>query len=71
MNDGNIRAYLTVEMNKIKDDIEILKTYIKSNEQSIDDHLKRIQNLKIHYTSLLNTAIAYGCDIEDDEQEEG
>ena len=52
-------------MKEIARDIQMYEGYIKGNETSIDDHLKMVDNLKVHYTSLLNTAIAYGYEVED------
>ena len=66
MNEANIRYYLTMELNKLRTEIEIKKNSIKSCERKIDDILQEIDNLKVHYTSLLNTAVAYGYKEEDD-----
>ena len=70
MNDGNIRYYLEQEMADLKSQIKFLKDNIEGYNRQIDDTLKTIQSLKIHYTSLLNTAIAYGYEVEEDEQDD-
>ena len=70
MNDGNIRYYLKQEMADLKAQIKFLKDNIEGYNRQIDDTLKTIQSLKIHYTSLLNTAIAYGYEVEEDEQDD-
>ena len=67
MNDGNIRYYLKWEMLDLRQQIEEKEAYIRGAENNIDDWHKRIKNLKVHYTSLLNTAIAYGYEVEEDE----
>ena len=69
MNDGNIKYYLETKMEELTEDIKRHEVYIKSSEECIDDNLKTIANLKVHYTSLLNTAIAYGHEVEEDEQD--
>ena len=70
MNDGNIRYYLEKELKNLAIKISIRNQDIRSWEKSIDDHLKEIANLKVHYTSLLNTALAYGLEREDIESED-
>ena len=70
MNDGNIRWYLTCRMQELERAIEQKESFIQGAERNIDDWHKEIQQLKIHYTSLLNTAIAYGYEVEEDEQED-
>lgn len=68
MNEANILHYLTEEMERLKDEIRGKISLIENCNRRIDDNMKRIQKLKVHYTSLLNTAIAYGY--EKDEQED-
>ena len=70
MNDGNIRHYLEYNMQEIDLEIKQKESYIKGAEDNIDDWLKSIKNLKVHFLSLLNTAIAYGHEVEEDEQED-
>ena len=65
MNDGNIRYYLQEQLRDISKKIEALQHINKIVEQNIDDRIKQIANLKVHYTSLLNTALAYGMDQEE------
>ena len=67
MNDGNIRFYLEREMAGIKTEIKILNDSIEGYSRNIDDAIKNITNLRVHYTSLLNTAIAYGHEVDEDE----
>ena len=67
MNDGNIRHYLKNEMAEIKAEIKRLSDNIEGNCRRIDDCHKSIGNLRVHYTSLLNTAIAYGHEVDEDE----
>ena len=70
MNDGNFRHYLQAEMADLKAEIKWLNDNIEGYSRSIDDTLKKINNLRVHYTSLLNTAIAYGHEVDEDEQED-
>ena len=70
MNDGNIRYYLEQQLRKLTMDISIRNQDIKGLERTIDDKLKEIANLKVHYTSLLNTALAYGLEREEIESED-
>ena len=69
MNDGNIRYYLESFMSGLKADMKQLSDEIEGAQRKIDDWTKELQMFKIHYTSLLNTAIAYGSGIEEDEQD--
>ena len=70
MNDGNIRHYLFAEMADLKAEIKRLNDSIEGYSRNIDDTIKEIKNLRVHYTSLLNTAIAYGHEVEENEQDE-
>ena len=65
MNDGNIRWYLKCRMEEIDREIKQREAFIKGAENNIDDWHKEINNLKVHYTSLLNTMIAYGDKVEE------
>ena len=65
MNDSNIRYYLEQELKRLTMNISIRNQDIRGFERQIDDKLKEIANLKVHYTSLLNTALAYGLDQEE------
>lgn len=62
MNDATIRYYLEQELKRLTINISVRQQDIKGFERQIDDKLKEIANLKVHYTSLLNTALAYGMD---------
>ena len=68
MNDGNIRHYLETEMADLKARIKRLNDCVEGFSRNIDDAIKNITNLRIHYTSLLNTAIAYGHEVEEEEE---
>ena len=70
MNDGNIRHYLFAEMADLKSEIKMKNNMVEGWSRNIDDTIKEITNLRVHYTSLLNTAIAYGHEVEEDEQED-
>ena len=74
MNDGNIRHYLFAEMADLKAEIKKLNECVEAYSRSIDGAIKNITNLRVHYTSLLNTAIAYakanGDEYEVDENEQ-
>jgi predicted nucleic acid-binding Zn-ribbon protein len=50
---------LETQMKELHDEIKKLFQYIESNHRQISDHEDRIAVLKVHYTSLLNTALAY------------
>jgi hypothetical protein len=67
MNDANIKYYLEQQMRLLNDEIETLYARIDTRTRSTDDDLQRIALLKVHYTSLLNTAIAYGYEKEEEE----
>ena len=69
MNDANTRWYLEQEMTKLKVFMKSLSNEIEAAHRHIDDWTKELGNTKVHYTSLLNTAIAYGSGIEEDEQD--
>ena len=71
MNESNIRYYLTCEMDDLKEKIKAKQSKIKEYECAMDDAHKEIANLKVHYTSLLNTAIAYGYEKEDEDIDGG
>jgi hypothetical protein len=68
MNDGNVRYYLEQELKRIATQIADNQRYVIQHERVIDDLLKITANLKVHYTSLLNTAIAYGLDKKEFEE---
>ena len=70
MNESNIRYYLEQELKRLTMNISIRNQDIKGFERQIDDKLKEIANLKVHYTSLLNTALAYGLEREEIESED-
>ena len=70
MNDGNIRHYLEAEMAYLEAEIKMRNDMIEGWSRNIDDSIKVIKNLRVHYTSLLNTAIAYGHEVEEDESDE-
>ena len=65
MNDGNIRHYLEIEMADLEARIKRLNDCVEGFSRNIDDAIKNITNLRIHYTSLLNTAIAYGHEVDE------
>ena len=52
-------------MEEIDREIKQREAFIKGAENNIDDWHKEINNLKVHYTSLLNTMIAYGDKVEE------
>ena len=60
MTNSNITWYLKNEMKKLHMAISTKECAIRGAEQRIDDMHKEIKSLKVHYLSLLNTAIAYG-----------
>ncbi len=66
MTTANITWYLTKELKSLHRKIITYESSIRGSEQHIDDLHKKIKELKVHYTSLLNTAIAY----EDFDKEE-
>ena len=69
MNESNTRYYLQCRLEELAKRIATLQSYIKGAERNIDDWHNEIANLKVHYTSLLNTALAYGLteeQMEDD-----
>ena len=70
MNDANIKWYLENKMQALSEEIEMKESFIRGAENNIDEWHKEIKNLRVHYTSLLNTAIAYGHEVEEDEQED-
>ena len=59
MTDSNITWYLKREMKSLNRKIITLESSIRGSEMYIDDMHKKIKELKVHYTSLLNTALAY------------
>jgi hypothetical protein len=67
MNDGNVRYYLEGEMAQLKNQIQMKEANLEGYSRRIDDCIKDLKNLRTHYTSLLNTAIAYGYEVEEDE----
>jgi hypothetical protein len=68
MNEANVRYYLEQELKRLASIIADNQRTVQDKERAIDDLLKRIANLKVHYTSLLNTAIAYGLDKKEFEE---
>ena len=68
MNDGNIRYYLKNEIADLEAEIKSRNNSIERWSRNIDDAIKAINNLKVHYTSLLRTAQAY--EVEEDESDE-
>ena len=70
MNDGNIRQYLEFELSDLKAMIKSCNNDLEMYNRQIDDTLKRLRSLRVHYTSLLNTAISYGHEVEEDEQKD-
>jgi len=74
MNDGNVRDknilyYLGNRMSELQREIQECEWTVESANRRIDDMNKRIINLRAHYTSLLNTAIAYGYEVEEDDDQ--
>ena len=67
MNDGNVRYYLEQEMAELKAEIKMLNDNVEMYARNIDDTINKATNLRVHYTSLLNTAIAYGYEVDEDE----
>ena len=59
MNDATVREFLKRKLDGIARDVKIRYQDIEGYNKSIDDKLQEIHLLKIHYTSLLNTALAY------------
>ena len=66
MNDGNIRHYLFAEMADLKAEIKRLNDSIEGYSRNIDDTIKEINNLRVHYTSLLKAAIEHGHEVEEE-----
>ena len=66
MDDANVLYYLEQEMEQLTQSIKDKIRLVEENNRRIDDYMKEIAHLKIHYTSLLNTALAYGHIEEDD-----
>ena len=60
MNDATIREFLKNKLDTLARDVKIANQDIRGLENAIDDKHNKILLLKIHYTSLLNTALAYG-----------
>ena len=69
MNDGNVRYYLEALMSELKTEMKGLSDEIEGAHRKIDDWTDDLKYLKVHYTSLLNTAIAYGYEVEEDEED--
>ena len=67
MNDGNIKHYLDCELAHLKSKIKNHEDGIEARLRQINDLEKELKNFKVHYTSLLNTAIAYGYEVEKDD----
>ena len=59
MNDATVREFLKRKLDGIARDVKIIYQDIEGCNRSIDDKLEKIYLLKIHYTSLVNTALAY------------
>ena len=68
MNDGNIRYYLETEMADLEAEIKMRNDMVEGWSRNIDDTIKVIKNLQVHYASLLRTAQAY--EVKEDEQED-
>ena len=60
MNDATIRQYLRSKIDRIARDVMIYYQDIKGLERQIQDKHDKIALLKVHYTSLINTMLAYG-----------
>ena len=59
MNDGNIKHYLIKEADKLARKIQDGLCAIKYSEQHIEDMHGEITKWKAHYTSLINSLLAY------------
>ena len=59
MNEANITYYLERELKKLHDEIQSKHHSIHIFRGEIVNAQERIDILKVHYTSLLNTALAY------------
>jgi hypothetical protein len=59
MNDGNVVDYLQRELRDIHAMVWECISNIKHLEMAIGEKEKKLRNLRVHYTSLLNTALAY------------
>ena len=70
MTNSNITWYLKKEMKSLNRKIITFESSIRGSEMHIDDMHKKIKELKVHYTSLLNTALAYE-DFDKEEFESG
>ena len=70
MNDATIRDYLRNKLDGIARDVRMYLQDIKGLENMIQDKHDKIALLKVHYTSLLHTMLAYGYD-EDQMKEDG
>ena len=57
--EGNVLYYLELKMKELHIEIQNLHRGIEVRNRQNDDDLKKIAVLKVHYTSLLNTALAY------------
>ena len=60
MNDATVREFLKRKLDDIARNVKIRYQDIEGFERSIDDKVNEIHLLRVHYTSLLNSAIAYG-----------
>ena len=70
MNDGNIRDYLRRQIQELAKDIKIAYQDIEGWNRRIDDEHKKIKTLRVHYTSLINTLLAYD-DSEEQMRDDG
>ena len=70
MNDGTVREFLRRKLDDIARDVKIRYQDIEGFNRQIDDKYKEIHLLKVHYTSLMNTALAYGL-TEEQMREDG
>ena len=65
MNDATVKHFLRRKLDTIARDIKIYNQDIEGLERRIADKHDEIHLLKVHYTSLLNTALAYGLTEEE------
>ena len=65
VNSANITYYLRKQIDALSRDIKIKYQDIESYHRRIHDAEKSIGPLRVHYTSLLNTLLAYGMTEKD------
>ena len=65
MNDPSITWYLRKEISSLAREIKIKYQDMESFSRRIVDLEQSIAPLKVHYTSLLNTLLAYGQTVKD------